>query len=177
MRLVGGMLRFPQHLLGRIASVGTDLRSMRRAAGSLACLCMAATGLAASALPTPAIEEASPVAASILSDRMLVIGSVAGLGAGSTSAARPLFATFEQGSLEAESASAGGSNQAGDDGAGPLESQLEFLTIAGVTYNTGLGPNLATCGLAGGASVCVVIYDGLLEAALAWANEAHYLVN
>jgi len=177
MRLVGGMLRFSRHLLDRIAFIGAHLRSMGRAAGTLACLCMAATGLAASALPTPAIEETSPVSLSTLSERMLIVGSVVGLGAASTSAAHPLFATFEQGSLELESASGGGSNQDGDDGAGPLESQLEFVTIAGIAYNTGLGPDPATCGLAGGALVCVAIYDGLLEAVLAWANEAHYLVN
>jgi len=177
MRLVGGMLRFSQHLLDRIAFVGAHLRSMGRAAGSLACLCMAVTGLAASALPTHTFEEASPVPPSNLADGVLIIGSVAGLRAAWTSTARPFFATLEQGSLEAELASGGGSNQANDDGAGPLESQLEFVTIAGVAYNTGLGPDPATCGLAGGALVCVAIYDGLLEAALAWANEAHYLVN
>ena len=137
---------------------------------------MAVTGLAASALPTHTFEEASPVPPSNLADGVLIIGSVAGLRAAWTITARPFFATLEQGSLEAESAS-GGSNQANDDGAGPLESQLEFVTIAGVAYNTGLGLDPATCGLAGGALVCVAIYDGLLEAALAWANEAHYLVN
>jgi hypothetical protein len=110
---------------------------------------------------------------------MLIIGSVAGLSAGWTSTLRPLFATFEQGSVEAASVSVAAPawNQAADDGMGPVDSQLEFVTIAGIAYSTGLGPDPATCGAAGGAQPCVAIYEGLIEAALAWVNEAHYLVN
>jgi len=178
MCLVGGMLRFSlQDVSSRVASVGARLRRIGRTAGWLACLYIAAIALAASALPTPTFQESSPVPASGLVDTMLIIGSVASLGATWTSTPRPLIATFEQGSLEASSTSAGSSNQVGDDGAGPLESQLEFVTIAGVAYNTGLDPDPATCGLAGGALSCVAVYDGLLEAALSWAHEAHYLVN
>ena len=179
MRLVGGMLRFSlRYVCSRVGSVGARLRAIGRTAGRLACLCMAAMALTAPALPTPTFEEPAPVPASSLADAMRTIGSVASLGAAWTSTPRPLIATFERGSLEASSAAAGGSNQPGDDdGAGPLESQLEFVTIAGVAYNTGLGPDPATCGVAGGALSCVAIYEGLLEAALAWAHEAHYLLN
>lgn len=174
MCLVGGMLRFLLRYLSD--HVASRLRAIGPTAGWLACLCMAAMGLTASALPTATFEEPSPVAALSLADTMLIIGSVASLGAARTSTLLPPLATFEQGSPEASSAATGGSNQAGDD-AGPLESQLEFVTIAGVAYNTGLGPDPAACGLAGGALSCVAIYDGLLEAALAWAHETHYLVN
>ena len=155
------------------------MRAIGRATGWLACLCTAATALAASALPTPPLEEPSLVAALGLTDKILVIGNVAGSSAGWTSIPRPLFATFEPWPVEAASVSgaAAGSNQPGDEGAGLLDSQLEFVAIAGVVYNTGLGSDPAACGLPALGQACVAIYDGLLEAALAWANEAQYLVN
>ena len=172
------MLRFSvQCVLGCVTPGGTRLRALGHATGWLVCLCAAATALVASAFPTPTLEEPSPVPASNPADGMLIIGSVAGLGAGWTSTQRPLFATFEQGSVDTASVppAAGGSNQTRDDGAGTLD--LEFVTIAGVAYNTGLGPDdPATCGPVGGPP-CVAIYDGLLETALALASEARYSVN
>src|SRR5215813_10841980 len=102
MCLVGGMLRFslrymPNRVLARLRAIG-------RPAGRLVCLCTAAMALAASALPTTTFEEQSRVPASSLADTMLLIGSIASLGAAWTSTLRPLIATFEQGSLEASSA-------------------------------------------------------------------------
>jgi len=174
MRLLDGMLRFRvQHLLACAGPVRS------RAIGWLACLCTAATALVAFAVPTPTFEEPSLLSAPNLLDEMLIIGNMAGLSAGWMSGRRPLLGTSESGPVDAAlmPVAAAGSNQTSDHGVRLSDWQLEFVTIAGVAYSTGIGPDPATCGPAAAGQTCVAIYDGLLEIDFARTNETQYLVN